>query len=214
MAKRLSKVKIKWCINFAYAVGLIASDGNLSTDGRHISFTSKDKSLATLFKKCLGLENKIGKKSRGYSKEKKYYVVQFGDVNLYKYLLTIGLTPAKSKTISKISVPQKYFVDFLRGCLDGDGNISVFNHPESKQKQLKVRFASASKKFVIWIYQTLYDKYNIPGGHIYNDKIKSIYTLSYAKTDGGKILKLMYHRNNLPFLKRKKDIFDSMLGEW
>ncbi|TSC70018.1 MAG: Uncharacterized protein CEO12_608 [Parcubacteria group bacterium Gr01-1014_46] len=214
MAKRLSKVKIIWNVNFAYAIGLITTDGNLSIDGRHISFTTKDKQLASLFKKCLGLNNKIGKKSRGHSKIKKYYVIQFGDVNLYEYLQTIGLTPTKSKTIREIDVPDKYFADFLRGCLDGDGNISIFNHPESKHKQLKVRFTSASEKFLLWIHNAISKKYKINGGYIYKDKIKSVSTLSYAKNDGGKILKLMYYRKNLPFLKRKKDIFDSMLGEW
>lgn len=41
--KPLSKIKIKWSPKFAYCIGLITSDGNLSKDGRHISFTSKDK---------------------------------------------------------------------------------------------------------------------------------------------------------------------------
>ena len=42
--KRLSKIKIKWSSKFAYAMGLLATDGNLSKDERHIDFTSKIKS--------------------------------------------------------------------------------------------------------------------------------------------------------------------------
>ena len=41
-AKPKGKVKIKWSADFAYAIGLIMTDGNLSPDGRHLCFTSKD----------------------------------------------------------------------------------------------------------------------------------------------------------------------------
>ncbi|MEK7574528.1 MAG: hypothetical protein AAB514_03305, partial [Patescibacteria group bacterium] len=56
--KRLSKVLIEWSPNFAYAIGLIATDGNLSKDGRHLNMTSGDKDMILTFKKCLGLKNK------------------------------------------------------------------------------------------------------------------------------------------------------------
>ncbi|MCX6743614.1 MAG: hypothetical protein NT116_05255, partial [Candidatus Parcubacteria bacterium] len=99
-------------------MGLITTDGNLSPDGRHLHFTSKDLELAALFKKILGLTNKIGKKSRGGDEEKKYYVVQFGDINFYRFLLSIGLMPNKSKILGSLKIPDRYFKDFLRGCID------------------------------------------------------------------------------------------------
>ena len=57
-----NKVKIEWNKKFAYAIGLIATDGSLSNDMRHIDFTSKDLELVDLFKRCLKLQNKIGRK--------------------------------------------------------------------------------------------------------------------------------------------------------
>ncbi len=114
------KVKIKWSPNFAYAIGLIATDGCLSKDGRHIILVSKDVDQLNNFKSCLSLENKIGTTVSGYN-GKSYTRIQFGDVLLYKFLLSIGLTPAKSKTIGKLKIPEIYFFDFLRGVLDGDG---------------------------------------------------------------------------------------------
>ena len=107
--KRLSKVKIKWTPDFAYAIGLITTDGNLSSDGRHLNLTSKDEALIVSFKKCLGIKNKVSKKGSGTSIDKKYFLVQFGDINFYDFLLSIGLTPAKSKTMSKVSIPKIYF---------------------------------------------------------------------------------------------------------
>lgn len=40
--KQKGKVKIEWSADFAYAIGLLASDGCLYNDERHINFTSKD----------------------------------------------------------------------------------------------------------------------------------------------------------------------------
>ena len=64
--KRLSKVKIEWSANFAYAIGLITSDGNLSINGRSINFTTKDYDLAVTFKTCLNIDNKISRKGKRF----------------------------------------------------------------------------------------------------------------------------------------------------
>src|SRR3989344_3315672 len=86
----------KWTANLAYCVGLIATDGCLYNDGRHIDFTSADLQLVTLFKNLMKLSNKIGDK-KGSSGNKSPHI-QFGNVGLYKWLLSIGLTPRKSLT--------------------------------------------------------------------------------------------------------------------
>ena len=44
-----------WSPDLAYAVGLVATDGNLSPDGRHMSFISKDRDLVETFRQCFGL---------------------------------------------------------------------------------------------------------------------------------------------------------------
>lgn len=72
--KPLEKVKIKWSPEFAYAIGLLSTDGNLSSDGRHINFTSKDRNLVKIFSKCLGVKNKIGKKARAKEKIKNTFM--------------------------------------------------------------------------------------------------------------------------------------------
>src|SRR6185436_18193595 len=105
-----------------YVVGLIATDGNLSSDGRHIFIVSKDIDYLLSVKAALGLKTKIGRKVGGYSGEKKYGVIQIGDVNFYRYLLSVGLIPKKSLTLGKLNIPNEYFNDFLRGVIDGDGN--------------------------------------------------------------------------------------------
>ena len=105
----------------AYAVGLIATDGNLSKNGRHINLTSKDEEQIKNFAKILNLKNAISMKRSSYTREKKYYFLQFGDIELYRFLLSIGLMPNKTKSLGPLQIPDKYFADYLRGFLDGDG---------------------------------------------------------------------------------------------
>lgn len=59
--------KIKWSPKLAYIVGFIVTDGNLSSDGRHLTFVSKDVQLLKIFKEILNLKNKIGLKKSGYT---------------------------------------------------------------------------------------------------------------------------------------------------
>ncbi|MDD4358732.1 MAG: LAGLIDADG family homing endonuclease [Candidatus Pacebacteria bacterium] len=91
----------------AYVIGLIATDGYLSKDRRHIEFASKDLELVEKFEKILKLENKISVKSDGKTKNI-YYRIQFGNVKFYKYLNGIGIENNKSKTINKIAIHQDH----------------------------------------------------------------------------------------------------------
>ena len=85
--KPLHKIDIEWSPELAYTVGLIATDGCLYNDGRHLAFVSKDLQLIKVFKTCLGLTVKIAKKKSGFSKPSFAYWVQFGDVRFYQFLL-------------------------------------------------------------------------------------------------------------------------------
>ncbi len=64
--KPQGKVKIKWSPNFAYGVGLIVTDGNMRSAGRHISFVSKDMEQIKNFLSAFEIKAKIGKTVSGY----------------------------------------------------------------------------------------------------------------------------------------------------
>lgn len=208
--KRLNKIKIVWNANFSYAIGLITTDGNLSKDGRHINFTSKDLELIKTFQKCLNIKNKIGKKGSGSVKEKKYFNLQFGDVAFYEFLNSIGLIKAKSKTLRELDIPNAYFADFFRGCLDGDGNISIFKHSESYQPQLKIRLYSASPIFLEWIKQEVTENFKIKSGWIQPMYSKGISALCFGKKDSIIILNKIYYKGVESFLKRKYNIIKTV----
>ncbi|MDP3995964.1 MAG: LAGLIDADG family homing endonuclease [bacterium] len=204
MGKRGPKPKniisIKWSQKFAYAIGLIATDGCLSKDGRHIDFTSKDLELVKIFRNYLGLNNKIRKKARAAGEEKKYFHIQFGDVNFYKFLIEMGLSPAKSKTIGSLKIPDRYFFDFLRGCIDGDGNIRTYKHPESRFPQLRVRIFSASKKFIEWLRREIFYSVSVRG---WINVAPRCYCLEYAMKDSINLLNKIYYKDFPRSLSRK-----------
>lgn len=199
-AKRTQK--IKWSPELAYAVGLITTDGSLSIDGRHIDLTSKDTQLLNTFKKCLRLKVKIGSKTDGYS-ERKYYHVQFGDVILYKWLQEIGLTPNKTKTIGKLKIPNDYFFDFLRGHFDGDGSCyGYWDKRWSSSFMFYTKFVSASKKHILWLRSKIKKLSGIKGD-LSRGGETPIYQLKYAKKESRILISKIYHKENLPHLKRK-----------
>lgn len=202
--KRMSKVKISWSPGFAYAIGILTTDGNLSPDRRHLNVTSKDKEIILHVKEGLGIKNKIGRKSRGGSADKKYFVIQFGDRNFYDFLVNIGLKPAKSKTLEILNVPMKYFSDFLRGCIDGDGSIGCFEHPESQYPQLRIRLCSASRPFLEWMHLSIKNQTGIAGGWI-EENSKNIPVLVFAKADSVKLIQFMYNGARY-YLQRKYEI--------
>jgi hypothetical protein len=199
--KPKGKVKIKWSPNFAYAIGLLTADGSLSKDRRHIDFTSKDRVQVVLFKKCLGLATKVSKKNSGSGNVA--YHTQFGDVLFYHFLESIGLTPAKSKTISSVSIPRKYFLDFLRGYFDGDGSSYSYYDPVYKKSyRFYVSFTSASPKFFDWLRTELNSILNIKGYISYNRNNPYV-QLKFSKKQAVVLTKSMYYAECLPYLQRK-----------
>ena len=210
--KPLGKVEIKWSPKFAYAIGLMVTDGCLYSDGRHINFTSKDRELIDLFISSLHISMHIGRKARGASSEKKYFVVQIGDVLFYRFLISIGITPQKSKTIGQIKLPSKYFFDFLRGCFDGDGTFySYWDKRWRSSFMFYTVFISASKKHILWLQKEIQKRIDIKG-HITTSTRSSVYQLKYAKKESLKLIKKMYYDRNIPCLSRKRNKIENVLA--
>jgi transposase len=130
----------RWSPELAYVVGLIAADGCLSTRNPNlVSFTSKDTELIQTYQYCLQTSAPAYQSARSCE-------VRISDSDYRAFLESIGLTPAKSKTIGPLKIPDKYFRDFMRGCIDGDGCIS---------SALVVIIGSASSSFIGWLQETV-----------------------------------------------------------
>lgn len=190
-----------------YVIGLITADGNLSIDGRHINLTSKDRDLLESVKASMHLKNRIGMKARANEREKKYAVLQFGDVNFYKFLLGIGLMPRKSLVLKELQVPKEYFIDFLRGVIDGDGSIHTWVHATNGIRQWSLRIASASPVFAKWLKLRIEDTFSVKG-KIYairkQEKGNYLYLMKFGKLPAQVILAGCYYKNCLALERKLK----------
>ncbi len=131
---------------FWYLVGLVATDGCLGRDGRHVNITSADKRYLTQIRDRLQLSCVVSSKLGGGGN--RAYQLQIGSKDLYGQLTDIGLTPRKSLTIGPLKVPDRHFADFVRGVIDGDGNIRRWIHPTNGREQWTARIYGCSKPFL------------------------------------------------------------------
>lgn len=199
----------RWTANLAYAIGLIATDGCLSSDGLLIDLTSKDKEQLLNFSKCVGVDFKIGTKQN--SNGDKHLRIQFKNRIFYDFLLSIGLTPRKSLTMGKLAIPDEYFFDFLRGCFDGDGCFYSYWDPRWRSSHMfYLGFASASLKHLVWLQEEIKILTGVLG-HITGKKKKIFFQLKYAKRETMEIIKKMYYTPKVVCLSRKRDKINKTL---
>jgi hypothetical protein len=119
----------------------------------------------------------------------------------YRWLIAIGLKPKKSKTLCHLAVPQEVFLDFVRGCFDGDGSIYAYwDRRWHSSYMFYISFASASQPFLDWIRSTLCTLAGIKG-HI--TKGSCVNQLKYAKEESKRLCELMYKDPKSPRLQRK-----------
>ena len=184
-----------------YLVGLIATDGNLSSDGRHIDITAKDKNFLETIKEELGLPNKVGVKKNGTGE--KYHRIQIANKNFYEFLMSIGLTPNKSLSLGELKIPFEGFSDFVRGVIDGDGCIRNWIHPTNKREQWSLRIYSASPVFIEWLRKEIGRNF-LAMGSVFRDE-RSVIVLKFGKLAAKRILKNCYYEGSLG-LQRKADL--------
>jgi len=202
---------LAWSAEAAYAVGLVATDGNLSSDGRHMSFISKDRDLVETFRRCLELTTVV--RTLGTRAGNAVYRVQWCDRRLYDWFLSLGLMPAKSLRLGRLAVPDDRFVDFFRECIDGDGSVLVYTDRYHSRKndryvyeRLYVSLVSASLPFVDWVRTTVTRLAHVAGS-VHEERRagqRPIWKLRYAKAESIRLLRWMYYAPEVPSLDRKR----------
>jgi hypothetical protein len=207
MAKRgpkpKGKVTIRWSSDFAYALGLIVTDGSVSKNGRHISFVSNDIEQIQNFLAALQINNPVSFTKSGDSKRRTPRV-QFSDRLFSDFLKSIGIVSNKTKTMSRVEIPDRYFFDFLRGHLDGDG--TVYSYWDARWKSsfmFYTSFVSASKEHILWIQHTAHRLAGVVG-HVSTTKQKNVYQLRYAKAESIKLWRELYPHKKVRHLSRKR----------
>ena len=201
-----------WSGDMAYVLGFIVTDGCLvehKNGYNALNITNKDKGILKKILLVMDSDHKISVKSRGSAPEYRYFQIQIRNKNIYDDLLKLGLTPRKSKTIRMPIVPSEFFGDFVRGCFDGDGAVSVWQDPRWKHAwQIRSVFCSGSLAFLQVMQKRLCEKADLSKGSI--QRLAREYLLCYSIADSIKLHDAIYKKINYRslFFKRKKDKFE------
>ena len=188
---------------------------------------SVDRDLLKTFSDCLNLKNnKIGHTPKESYKDgfirRRCYRVQFSNVQFYHWLISIGITPAKSYTVGAIEIPPKYFRDFLRGHLDGDGTIFTYRDNATTYKgktydylRVYTKFISVSEKHIKWLSQMMTHYCPVQGSLISRPAKGNrvvMWEIKIAKYESLKLFRWLYYEKNLPALQRKRKLAERLLN--
>ena len=199
-----------WSPQMAYAVGLLATDGCLARDRRHIAFTSNDRDLVESFLRCLG--RPIRYRTQRTRIGNPCYQADFSDVRLYDWLGSVGLTPRKSLTLAGIDVPNEFLLHLVRGLIDGDGSIYTLIHaptkrtaPNYRYERLWVYFNSASVAHIEWVRSQLERVMGLRGYMAREEREgrHPFFKLKFGKRDSIVLLSTLYADRSAPRLERK-----------
>ena len=103
-----------------YWLGLLATDGNLSTKGcrLNLSLQEQDRYILEALKTFMKSTNTISEYTSRFNT--KIYSFNIKNKEVHNFLNSLGITPAKSKTL-KLNIPLTW--DAIKGIIDGDGSV-------------------------------------------------------------------------------------------
>jgi hypothetical protein len=130
--------------------------------------------------------------------------------------------PDKTGLLEKINVPDKYFFDFLRGHLDGDGSVFTYKDRYMQYKgkrysynRLYTSFISLSPNHIRWMRLKINKLLNIKGAltsYLKENRKLPIWQLRFAKKESLILLNRIYYTPNLPCLIRKRKIAERFIN--
>jgi len=172
-----------------YWLGFLAADGNVSTKKNAVSLAIKDIEHVLKYKHFIS--SALSEYYRINAAGSTICQITFGNKETKDFLISIGITPNKSKTF-KFSIPITGHI--LRGVFDGDGSVSQ-NRPKITTGSLYF------KKQLEDFYNTIGIKFTTTVKHKIKDRnVFDIWILKESKQD---FYNLLYN-NATVFLERKK----------
>lgn len=133
-----------WTPDMAYALGFILTDGCVS--GNLVTISQAVPEPLEAIKRMMSSEHPINEVPNGVNT---LFTLNISRKSLVTALAKRGIYAAKSLTVELPKVPDKYFADFLRGVIDGDG----WAHP----KGYVVTITSGSASFSEQLNERLND---------------------------------------------------------
>ncbi|MDE3111702.1 MAG: hypothetical protein KGK34_02040 [Chloroflexota bacterium] len=208
-------LELEWSPAMAYVVGLLATDGCLISDGRHLSFKSADEQLVCTFLECLG--RPLTYRRIAGRTGNTHFEAQFSDVQFWRWLGTIGVTPTKSLVLGALAVPDGLTVHCARGLLDGDGSILDYWYDGTgkarggRYEALVTVFNSASRSHLEWLRERLGRQLGVMGALVAQppkEHRAMMWRLAYAIRESTRLLPHLYASADAPCLLRKRLVWE------
>ena len=196
----------------AYFLGLLLTDGNVYVNGNryNISITLKDgdRYLIEKFLREIKCNKKITGDNRGCSE------VAIRSKKMACDLSKYGIIPQKSlQQELPNNIDDMLFSHFLRGIMDGDGNLSFYSRRGRKVHDKAVRLCSGTQKFLEDLVVVLKNNLDLSYCPKVRQEKDNTFSISYRnKSDMYKILSYMYDDATI-YMKRKKEIADKIMDE-
>ncbi len=185
--------------NSSYLLGYICADGNIAWDAKKgyysTTITASEKDKDHLEKlRCLLSSTK----PLLYSPKTKSYRLIVNSKNLCKKLMEYGLTPRKSLTLQFPSIPPNQLNHFLRGVIDGDGNVRYVERKRSPYFEITI--ASGSMDFCKELIKAIKEYTGINAN--VRKAAKNVYIIQYSCSRGENLAEFVYSDAKI-FLERK-----------
>lgn len=184
----------------AYFLGLMFSDGNISSKKHYINIASNDKGLIETCKNLLETDSPI------HSYQKYFYLI-ICNRNLHKSLRDLGILTRKSwKELSIPSIPKKLIRHFLRGIYDGDGSFYLDKRENNRYIYLCASLTCGSYQFIEQIKNLVETQLNITFHQIRFDnkgENKGSYQLRLSRQIDLKKFTNYLYQDATYYLKRK-----------
>lgn len=201
--------------NSFYLLGLYLTDGNLYK-GKRTTYEATlkiiDYSLLDSIRNLVAVDKPIHK-----VKNSNCFKFLINNKIITNWLFKYGCIPNKTKIVIFPNIPEQYHSHLIRGMIDGDGSIALYNYA-------RVRFDSASYDLIHGISLIL-NKWGINNEIFETPWITSIingqvvksttqmYRIAISGLKAYKLLKILYKDANL-FLDRKKIIADKIFDQY
>lgn len=207
-----------------YLLGAFCTDGNVHERYPNrwtANLTSADKQWIIQIKNHISKDLTIHK-----HKNNKAFSIYINNNRICKWLMKNGCMPRKSLTLQLPKIPKKYQPDFIRGVIDGDGSIGLYEtNKNTKRMSAIITITTGSQKFAFSVVKLL-DRFKIKsfiikktpkqmkGSYIENRKISpkhNIYCVRIINYNAVSLINLIYYNKNILCLERKQNKADTII---
>lgn len=191
----------------AYLLGLIYADGNIAWNPKKgyysLTITASEKDGAHLE----NIRNLLSStKPLLYAPKTKSYRLIVSNKNLCRALMGLGVTPKKSLTVKFPEIPGAYLRHFVRGVIDGDGNVRYVSRKRSPYFEITI--ASGSIEFCKGLVEAIKESLGIDAN--IREVAKNVYVIQYSCSRGERLAEYTY-QDATTFLNRKNLEYEKLL---